>query len=64
VAMNARTQHHGTEDRSAHAPTGGARQADALHEPPVGPLSALVKLLARQAAREAFRTAPRKGDRQ
>jgi hypothetical protein len=62
--MIARAQNLGKDDTSVHAPTDTARQPDALREPPVSPLSALVKLLARQAAREAFMSVPHKDGQQ
>jgi hypothetical protein len=60
--MVARAQNLGKDDTSAHASADAVRQADALREPPFSLLSALVRLLARQAAREAFRAVPREGD--
>jgi hypothetical protein len=62
--MEARAQHHGKDDTSAHAPADTTRQPDARREPPVNPLSALVKLLARQAAREAFMAVPHEDGQQ
>jgi hypothetical protein len=61
VAMEVRAQHHGKDGAPARAHTEPVRQPDAPREPPVSALFVLVKLLARQAAREAFMTAPRDG---